>query len=411
MGAPRARGAPDLVTGGRRPGGSAAAVIDFAVAQILRDDTALGALPAVLGRLADAFGLRAALAFQPSSAQSPTVLGVHPPGAVDPELLARIGALTRSQREGVAAPVQLRLEPDGPEASVLLAYSVPVGGRCLCALALIGDAPSWDEEVRATAHAVAAMVATLIRHANDLAKLDERRALTQALIDGAPIAILAMDAEGRLVEFNPAAESLSGYRREEVLGQRMSEFLVPERDRPRFHEHIQTYVTTGDPEEFTGQLRISTLHADGTERTVELTPVQITIGGEPVFTGFLRDLTEIERSHAALADQTERLNCLIASAMPGILITDEQGTVTNISQSFVAMFGLDEPADLAVRHVRPVDHAPHRARVRRPRRVHPAGHGGSPRPAADDRGADAVYRRPHPRIRLLAGARGRPVPR
>ena len=269
---------------------------------------------------------------------------MHPRGAVDPGLLARIGALTLPQREGAAAsPVQLRLAPDGPEASVLLVYSVPVGGRCLCALALISDTASWHEEVRATAHAVAAIVATQIRHANDLATLAERQALTRALINGAPIAILAMDAVGRLVEFNPAAENLSGYRRDEVLGQPMSEFLVPERDRPRFLEHIQTYVTTGDPEEFTGQLRISTLHADGTERTTELTPVQITIGGEPVFTGFLRDLSEIERSHAALADQTERLNCLIASAMPGILITDEQGTVTNISRSFGAMFGLDEP--------------------------------------------------------------------
>ena len=379
MGAPRARAGPDLVTGGvtsgTRPGGSAAAALDFAVAQILRDDTALGALPAVLGRLAETFGLRAALAFQPGTGQpgtgqpgtgqppagqpvtvlAPTVLAVHPPDAADPGLLARIGALTLAQREGAAAsrhegaaasPVPLRLEPDGPEASVLLAYSVPVDGRCLCALALIGDAGSWDEEVRATAHAVAAIVATQIRHANDLANLSERQTLTRALIAGAPIAVLAMDAEGRLVEFNPAAERLSGYRRDDVLGRPLSEILVPERDRPRLVELLQTYLATGDPEEFTGQLRVSTLHADGTERTTELTPMQITIGGESIFTGFLRDLTEIERSHAALADQTERLNCLIASAMPGILITDEQGTVTNISRSFGTLFGLDEAEQL-----------------------------------------------------------------
>ncbi len=355
MGAPRARAGPDPVTSSRRQGGSAAAALDFAVAQLLRDDTALGALPAVLGRLADTFGLRAALAFQPAAAQPPTVLAVHPRGAVDPALLAKVGALTLSQREGTAAsPVPLRLEPDGPETSLLLAYPEPVGGRCLCALALIGDAASWDGEVRATAHAVAAIVATQIRHANDLATLAERQALTRALISGAPIAILAMDASGRLVEFNPAAERLSGYRREDVLGQPLSEILIPERDRPRFLEHIRTYVATGDPEEFTGQLRVTTLRADGTEHATELTPVQITIGGQPVFTGFLRDLSEIERSHAALAEQTERLKCLIASAIPGILITDEQGTVTNISQSFGTMFGLDEPARLAGTSARPI---------------------------------------------------------
>jgi signal transduction histidine kinase len=223
MGAPRARAGPDLVTDGTRQGGSAAAVLDFAVAQILRDDTALGALPAVLARLVAAFGLRAALAFQPpvqlATGQPPAVLAMHPPGAVDQALLARIGALTLAQRDTAAGPLPVTV--GGQPASALLAHSMPVGGRCLCALALIGDAADWQDqgdEIRATAHAVAAIVATQIRHANDM---------------------------------------------------------------------------------------------------------------------------------TTLAERTERLNCLIASAIPGVFITDEQGTVTNLSQSFGTMFGLAEPAALA----------------------------------------------------------------
>src|ERR1700753_3073863 len=96
MGAPRARAVSDPVT----KSGSAAAVLDFAVEQIMRDDTALGALPAVLARLGDAFGLRAALAIQPAAAAAgqpgskPAVLAMHPRGSVNEELLARIGALT-----------------------------------------------------------------------------------------------------------------------------------------------------------------------------------------------------------------------------------------------------------------------------------------------------------------------------
>jgi hypothetical protein len=78
MGAPRARAVPDPVT----KGGSAATVLDFAVGQILRDDTALGALPAVLAQLVSAFGLRAALAFQPAAA------AVGQPGGQQPAVLA-----------------------------------------------------------------------------------------------------------------------------------------------------------------------------------------------------------------------------------------------------------------------------------------------------------------------------------
>src|SRR5690242_3703883 len=193
----------------RRRGGSAAAVLDFAVGQILRDDTALGALPAVLAAMVEAFGLRAALAFQPSGGQDPAVLAVHPRGAVDQALLARIGVVTAARRdimpgakargEGAESPLVVTL--DGQPGSVLLARSVPVDGQCLCALALIGeasavDAGAWEAEVRSTAHAVAAIVATQIRHANDMTALAERQALTRALIASAIPGVLITDERG-----------------------------------------------------------------------------------------------------------------------------------------------------------------------------------------------------------------------
>jgi len=233
-----AKAGPALVANRVHHGRSAADLLEFAVAQLLRDDTDLGALPAVLERLVATFGIRAALAFQPSAGQPATVLAAHPARAADPALLARIGALSLAQRDP-ATPrgghVDLSGEdsPDGRAASLLLAYSVPVGGQCLCALALIGETASWNEEVRSTAYAVAAIVASQIRHANDLAARPDRRALA-----------------------------------------------------------------------------------------------------------------EIERSHAALADQTERLNCLIASAIPGILITDEEGLITHVSRSFGALYGIDSPERL-----------------------------------------------------------------
>ena len=233
-----AKAGPALVANRVHHGRSAADLLEFAVEQLLRDDTDLGALPAVLERLVATFGIRAALAFQPSAGQPATVLAAHPARAADPALLARIGALSLAQRDPATprgGQVDLSPEdsPDGRAASLLLAYSVPVGGQCLCALALIGETASWNEEVRSTAYAVAAIVASQIRHANDLATRPDRRVLA-----------------------------------------------------------------------------------------------------------------DIERSHAVLADQTERLNCLIASAIPGILITDEQGLITHVSLSFGVLYGIDAPERL-----------------------------------------------------------------
>jgi signal transduction histidine kinase len=151
-----------------------AAVLDFAVAQILRDDNGLGALPAVLERVVTGFGLHAAWAFQPSAGQSVAVLAAYPDQAADPALLARIGPLSAARRDtdSAIAPVQLTLE--GPvRGSTLVTYSVPLAARC--AVALSGDGPVWDEEIRATARAVAAIVAAQMRHEGDLAQPGNRQ--------------------------------------------------------------------------------------------------------------------------------------------------------------------------------------------------------------------------------------------
>ncbi len=72
------------------------------------------------------------------------------------------------------APVQLAL--DGPEGgSALVAYAPPESGRCLCALALVGAAAEWDEEIRVTARAVAAIVAAQMRHQAGLAEQANRQ--------------------------------------------------------------------------------------------------------------------------------------------------------------------------------------------------------------------------------------------
>jgi signal transduction histidine kinase len=201
MGAPRAGANPDLA--------GAAAVLDFAVTQIMQDNSALGALPAVLARLVAGFGVHAAVAFQPSppqpgGAQSATVLASYPQGADDSALLARIGGLPMTQRSstaGASPTVELPVKAG----SALVAYSAPVAGRCLCALALIGDATSWNEEIRSAAHAVASLVAARIHHASGLARLSERQVLAQAqterlnsLITMAIPGVLITDEQGRI---------------------------------------------------------------------------------------------------------------------------------------------------------------------------------------------------------------------
>ncbi len=341
MGVSRSRPAPDLAANHQSRAAAPAAVVEFVAEQVLWNDT-LDALPAVLARLVTAFSGRCALAFQPGAGQPPVVLAAHPDSAAaDEVLLSRVGAL--SPAPGSAADsgsVQVPLKAGDPGMSALLAYSAPTGGQCLCALALVGDAMDWDTETRSVLNAVATAVAVQIRHANNVAGLADQQALARTLIAGSPDAIIATDSRRRLVAFNPAAEELSGYRRDDVLGQEMPALLIPERERAAFLAHTEKHLATDNSSEYAGRQRVPLLCADGTERIVELTGAELTQDGETFFCAFLRDLTELEHSQAAAAGTEARFRLLAQLAPVGIMQSDARGRAVFVNDRWCAIAGV-----------------------------------------------------------------------
>ena len=149
----------------------------------------------------------------------------------------------------------------GQPLSARLAYAAPDDGRCLCAVALVGEPARFGMECRAATRGIAAIVAAQIRHANDAAELAERQNRMLAIVEGSPVAIVVASSDRRLVAFNKAAEQLSGWRRDEALGRGMAEVLIPERDRPGFMASTSMYLASGDREAFGGQISACLLPA------------------------------------------------------------------------------------------------------------------------------------------------------
>lgn len=113
----------------------------------------------------------------------------------------------------------------------------------------------------------------------------------RAVIDGALDAIVAVNDAGEMVEFNPAAERIFGYKKEQVLGKPMSEMIIPAHLR-KFHDTgHQQYVLTGEKHMFNQRIEITGMRADGSEFPVELTLVSLKDEGLPLITGFMRDIS------------------------------------------------------------------------------------------------------------------------
>jgi PAS domain S-box-containing protein len=342
MGTSQASSATGLATAASPPPASPVDLVEFTVEQVLRDDAGVSALPAILGALTALFGCRAALALQQGTGEELVALAAHPGQATaDRALLGQISALLAAHGELAAegGHFEASLTSRGRAVRLRLAYAAPAAGRFLCAVALVGGPARFNAGWRAATRSIAAIVAAQIRHANDTAELAERQARAMALFDGAPYAILAASADRRLVAFNQAAEELTGWQRDEVLGKEL-ELLVPERARAAVIAGARTCLESGDRAELGGPMRLPVLRADGTERVVELTPVPLTIGGQLNFCGFLRDMSELQSAHVALLDSEGRFRLLSQLAPVGILQADLAGTCTYANDYWCELTGM-----------------------------------------------------------------------
>jgi PAS domain S-box-containing protein len=142
------------------------------------------------------------------------------------------------------------------------------------------------------------------RLADQAVQESERR--KAAILVGALDAIITIDFEGRVLEFNPAAEGMFGRVEDEVRGREMAELIMPERFREQHREGMARYLVTGEGRILNRRLEMVALRSDGSEFPIELTITQISGEGPPVFCGFVRDITDRTRSEEERTDLLAR---------------------------------------------------------------------------------------------------------
>ena len=134
----------------------------------------------------------------------------------------------------------------------------------------------------------------------------ERQA--RAIVDSALDAIVVMDAQGIITDWNKQAEETFGWTRSEALGRRISETLIPMRCRVSHEVGLRHFLKTGQGPVLNRRFEIDALHRDGTEFPVELTITPLKSGDTWTFSSFIRDITarrradeDLRSAHAELA--------------------------------------------------------------------------------------------------------------
>ena len=115
----------------------------------------------------------------------------------------------------------------------------------------------------------------------------ESQARKSAILDSALDCIVTIDHQGKVFEWNPAAEKTFGYPRAEVIGRELAEIIIPPALRERHRQGLARYLSTGESSILGERIEMIALRAGGVEFPVELSVTVVKTEGPPIFTGFI----------------------------------------------------------------------------------------------------------------------------
>ncbi|MCX6575261.1 MAG: PAS domain S-box protein, partial [Candidatus Aminicenantes bacterium] len=174
-----------------------------------------------------------------------------------------------------------------------------------------------------------------VRAEEELKKSEERFRL---VFESAPDAYYLNDLKGNFIDGNKAAEKLTGYKREELVGMSflklnlLSAEFIPKAAYLLF-KNLRNKST--GPDEFILKRK------DGSKVTVEISTHPVRLEGKTVVLGIARDITERKKAEQALKENEEKYRTLTENVNIGVYrnTAGAKGRFLEANSALVKMFG------------------------------------------------------------------------
>jgi PAS domain S-box-containing protein len=160
----------------------------------------------------------------------------------------------------------------------------------------------------------------------------------RAITDSARDAILMMDPEGMITYWNPAAERILGYMREEAKGQNLHRLLAPQQYHAAHDAAFPGFVETGQGEAAGKTLELVARRKDGEEIPVELSLSAVFMNGWHAV-GLLRDITDRKQAEETLRESENRYRAIFENTGTATLILEEDTIISLANAEFEKLTG------------------------------------------------------------------------
>ena len=202
------------------------------------------------------------------------------------------------------------------------------------------NTPLVDDDGRVIG--VAALAQDVTERARAETALRESEARSAAILEAALDCVVSTDHQGQIIEWNPAAADTFGYSRAEALGQGLASLIIPPRLREAHAQGLSTYLAGAGGPILDRRIEIPALRRDGVEFQAELAVTAITAGPVPIFTAYLRDITERRQAEAQLQESRQRYKSLVEYHPHTVCSIDTQGNFLSVNAAFERLTGYTE---------------------------------------------------------------------
>mgnify|MGYP002629833409 FL=1 len=135
--------------------------------------------------------------------------------------------------------------------------------------------------------------------------LSQSERLNRQIVATALDAFVGMDAEGTIIDWNPQAEVIFGWKSEEALGKTLADTIIPERFRAAHFAGLKRFLETGEGSVIQRRLELIALHRSGREFPVEVTISPIRDADSCIFSAFVHDITNRKQAEKELRESKE----------------------------------------------------------------------------------------------------------
>ncbi len=160
----------------------------------------------------------------------------------------------------------------------------------------------------------------------------------RALLEAAPDAMVIVDGHGHIALVNAQAERLFGYRRQELVGQSISE-LIPRRLRPQHRHHVKNYGRDAVARPMGGDLELYGLRKDGSEFPVEISLGPIETDEGTMVSSAIRDISARKRELVELRTAEELFRGAFDGSPIGMALADADGRVVRVNTALCDLTG------------------------------------------------------------------------